>query len=49
MKKIVVFILCVVTMAAAAGCAKKSATEQLRDDMHKAGNEMDKETKALFK
>ena len=48
MKKSALFLMCVIALAAAAGCAQKSASEQLRDDMKKAGNQLNKDTKALL-
>lgn len=33
----------------AAGCAEKSASEQLKDDMNKAAKRMDKEVKGFLK
>lgn len=41
-------VLLVLALAlTAAGCAKKTATEQLRDDMKKAARELDRELKSL--
>ena len=39
--------LMVLTVFAAAGCAKKTASEQLRDDMKKAGDKFNKDMKNL--
>ena len=44
MKKIAMMVLCVMMAGAlASGCAKKSASEQLQDDMNKAGKQMQKD------
>ena len=44
MKKSALLLLAVfVATLSASGCAKKTATEQLRDDMNKAVGEMKKE------
>ena len=49
MKKVSALALGVMMMAVfVSGCAKKSASEQLRDDMKKAGKEIDKEAKKFF-
>ena len=47
MKKIALFLMCVMVLTVAAGCAKKTASEQLRDDMKKAGNQMNKDMKSF--
>lgn len=48
MKKIAMMILCVMVAGAfASGCAQKSASEQLRDDMNKAGKQMQKDMNKL--
>jgi len=41
--RVIAWVLMVVMVAGVAGCAKKTASEQLRTDMKKAGNQMDKE------
>ena len=46
MKK-VAGVLLVLAVFAAAGCAKKTASEQMRDDMKKAGNQMKKDLNNL--
>ena len=46
MKHLTVFLLIVMALSAA-GCAKKTASEQLRDDMKKAARDMDRELKSL--
>lgn len=44
MKKSALLLLAVIVATlSVAGCAKKTATEQLRDDMNKAAGEMKKE------
>lgn len=46
MKHLTVFVLIVMALSVA-GCAKKTASEQLRDDMKKAAKDMDRELKSL--
>ena len=41
--KIVTLALIFVMASAVSGCAQKSASEQLRDDMKKAGKQMEKD------
>ena len=48
MKKATLFMICAMTLAIAAGCAQKSASEQLRDDMKKTSNQLSKDAKALY-
>lgn len=40
-------VMIVVMALSVAGCAKKTATEQLRDDMKKASNQLNKELGSL--
>jgi len=48
MKKSALLLLAVfVATLSASGCAKKTATEQLKDDMNKAAKEMKKEMNNL--
>ena len=48
MKKAAMLVVCVMMVSAlASGCAKKSASEQLADDMKKAGKQMKKDANAL--
>lgn len=49
MKRALVAVLAVCMMLSVTGCAKKSASEQLADDMKKAGNQLNKDAKNLFK
>ncbi len=46
--KIMATILLLVVTLSVAGCAKKTASEQLRDDMKKAANKLDKDLKSVF-
>jgi hypothetical protein len=46
--KITAVLAALVLMFSIAGCAKKTASEQLRDDMKKAGNRLDKDIKNVF-
>ena len=48
MKKIALLLMCAMVLPLAAGCAKKTASEQLEADMKKAGKQINKDTKALF-
>ena len=48
MKKAVVIVAGLMVLAIVSGCAPKSDAERLRDDMKKAGNQMQKDAKALF-
>jgi hypothetical protein len=41
--KAVALIMIVVLTGGISGCAKKTASEQLQEDMKKAGNQMQKE------
>lgn len=43
------WLLILVMAFAIAGCAQKTASEQLKDDMKKAANKMDKEMQGLLK
>lgn len=48
MKKSALLVLAVfIATLSAAGCAKKTATEQLKDDMNKASNQLKKEVNSL--
>ncbi len=46
MKTLVIVMACVL-MFAASGCAQKSASEQLKSDMDKAGKQLNKDMKNL--
>ena len=43
MKKSMVWVLLAVAVLSVAGCAKKTASEQLQEDMKKAGDQMKRE------
>ena len=45
--RVLVTVMACVFMFAASGCAQKSASEQLKSDMNKAGKQMDKDMKNL--
>ncbi len=48
MKKSALLVLAVfIATLSASGCAKKTATEQLKDDMNKAASQMKKEVNSL--
>lgn len=47
MKKSALFLLIVLGFALV-GCAQKTASEQLRDDMNKAAKKLDKEVKGFL-
>jgi len=47
--KAMVLLLAAVAMCSVIGCAKKSASEQLRDDMRKASNQLNKDVNNLLK
>ena len=49
MKKLVWLVAVLAVSASVIGCAQKTASEKLRDDMNKAGKQMEKDTKTLFK
>ena len=49
MRKLFAGMFCLaVAVVFTAGCAQKSASEQLKDDMNKAAKQMDKDAKKLF-
>ena len=48
MKRTALLIICAMTLMVAAGCAQKSASEQLRDDTKKTSNQLNKDAKALY-
>lgn len=49
MKKSFAWMMVAVLAFAAAGCAKKTAAEQLKDDMKKAGKEMNRQVEGFSK
>lgn len=49
MKKSMALLLMLVLSLSVVGCAKKTASEQLRDDMEKAAKQVDKEVKGFLK
>ncbi len=48
MRKLLYFTLALMVTLTAVGCAKKSASEQLREDMNKAAKQIDKDVKNLI-
>ena len=40
-----IWVLAILAVASAAGCAQKTASEQLQDDMKKASDKMSKDLK----
>ena len=48
MKSLVIILSCVM-MLSVAGCAKKSATEQLQSDLNKAGDQLNKDVNKILK
>lgn len=49
MKQIALVLGLILILSVAAGCAKKTASEQLQADMKKAGNQLNKDANNLFK
>ena len=49
MKKLALLVVCVFMVALVAGCAQKSETQQLKEDMNKAGKKLNNELQGLTK
>ena len=49
MKKLALLVVCVFMVALVAGCAQKSETQQLKEDMNKAGKKLSNELQGLTK
>ena len=48
MRRITVLIVCLM-MLSIAGCAKKTATEQMQEDLNRAGKQLNQDVNKVFK